>query len=73
VKKSTIVPIYKMDDKTECSNYRGKSLLPTTYTILSNILVSRLAPYTDETIKGHKWGLDGMDQLVIRYSVFVRE
>jgi hypothetical protein len=49
-KGSIIVPIYKKGDKTD-SNYRGKSLLPTTYKILSNILVSRLTLY-----KQSYWG-----------------
>jgi len=32
-------------DKTDCSNYRGKSLLHTTYKILSKIVLSRLTPH----------------------------
>ena len=44
-KGSTIVPIHKKGDKTDCNNYRGISHLPTTYRILSNILLSRLIPY----------------------------
>ena len=40
-KESIILPIYeyKKDDKIDCSNYRDKSLLPTTYNVLSNILL----------------------------------
>jgi len=41
-KASIIKHIYKKDDKTDCSNYTGISLLPTMYQILSNILLSRL-------------------------------
>ena len=38
----------KEGDITVCSNYRGISLLLTTYKILSNILLSRLTPYAEE-------------------------
>jgi hypothetical protein len=53
-KRSIItVPIYK-GDKTDCSNYRGISLLSTSYKILSNILLSRLSPYVDEIVGDHQ-------------------
>ena len=54
-KESIIVPIHKKGDKTDCNNYRGVSLLPTTYKILSNILLSRLIPYAEEIIGDHQW------------------
>ena len=53
-KESIIVPINKKGDKTDSSNYRGISLLPTTYKILSNILLSRLTPYAEEIIGDHQ-------------------
>ena len=55
-KESIIVPIYKKRDKTDCNNYRGISLLPTTYRILSNILLSRLIPYAEEVNGDHLCG-----------------
>ena len=55
-KESIILPIHKKGDKTDCNNYRGISLLPTTYKILSNILLSRLIPYVKEIIGDHQCG-----------------
>jgi hypothetical protein len=37
-KESIIVPIHMKGDTNDCSNYRGISLLSTSYEILSNIL-----------------------------------
>jgi hypothetical protein len=47
-----IVQIFTTDEKTDCSNYRGISLLSTSYKILSNIFLSRLSPYIDNEIVG---------------------
>jgi hypothetical protein len=55
-KESIIVPIYKKGDKTDCSYYRGISLLSTTYKILSNILLSKLTPYAEKIIGEHQCG-----------------
>jgi sorting nexin-29 len=54
-KESIIVSIYKNGDKADCNNYRGISLLQTTYKILS-ILLSRLIPYAEEIIGDHQCG-----------------
>jgi hypothetical protein len=43
-------------DKTDCNNYRGISLLPTSYNNLSNILLSWLGPYVDEINGDHQCG-----------------
>ena len=53
-KESIIVPIYKKGEKTNCSNYRGISLLLTSYKILSSIILGRLTPYVDEIIGDHQ-------------------
>jgi len=55
-KMSIIVPIHKKRDKTDCNNYRGISLLPATYKILTNILLSRLISYAKEIIGDHQCG-----------------
>jgi len=55
-KESIIAPIYKKGDKTECINYRGISLFPTRYKILSNILLPRLIPYAEEVTGDHQCG-----------------
>ena len=55
-KESIIVPLYKKGDETDCSNYSGVSLLPTTYKILSNILISWLTPYAEEITGDHQCG-----------------
>ena len=51
--KSITVLFCQKGDKKVCSNYRGISLLPTTYKILSNIVLSRLIPYAEEIIGDH--------------------
>jgi hypothetical protein len=56
LKESIIVPIYKKGDKTDCSNYRGITLLSTSYKVSSNIFLSRLTPYVDEIIGDHQCG-----------------
>jgi hypothetical protein len=53
-KDSIILPTYMKGDETDCSNYREISLLPTTYKMLSNILLSRLTPYAEEITGDHQ-------------------
>ena len=52
-KESIIILIYKKGNKTECGNYTCIIFLPTTHKILSNILLSRLTPYAEESIGDH--------------------
>ena len=54
--ESIIVSISKKGNKTDCSNYRGISLLPTTYKILSKILLSGLIPNVEDIIRDHQCG-----------------
>ena len=45
--------IYRRGDKTDCSNYRGMSLLSSTYKTSPSIPLSNLTPYIDEIIVGN--------------------
>ena len=71
-KESIIVPIHKKGDKTDCNNYRGISLLPTTYKISFNILLSRLIPYAKEIIGIINVPFDATGRLLIIYSAFAK-
>jgi hypothetical protein len=55
-KEATVVPIHKKGDKTDCSNYRGISLLSTSYNTLSNNLLATLTPYADDITGDHQCG-----------------
>jgi hypothetical protein len=71
-KESIIVLIHKKGDKTDCNNYRGISLLSTTYKILSNFLLSRLIPYAKEIIGIINVAFDATGRLLIIYSAFAK-
>ena len=71
-KESIIVPIYKKGDKTDCNNYRGIPLLPTTYKVLSNNLLSRLIPYAEEVIGDHQCGFQRNRSTTDLYFAFVK-
>jgi sorting nexin-29 len=52
-KESIIVTVHEKGDKIDCNNYRGITLLSTSYKIL---LISRLSLYVDEIIGDHHCG-----------------
>ena len=49
--------VYKKGLKTDCRNCRDMSFLPTTYKILSDILLSMLTTYAEKTFAGHQGGI----------------
>jgi hypothetical protein len=54
--ESIIVPIDKEGDKTDCSNYKGISLLSTMHKILPSVLLSKFTAYAEEITGGSsKW------------------
>jgi hypothetical protein len=66
------VPIYKKGNKTDFSNYRGLTLLPNMYKILSDVLLSRLTPYAEEIIGIINVDFDTTGQILIIYSAFIK-
>ena len=55
-KLSIICPIYKKGDIVECSDYRGVSLLNTSFKILSNILLARVSPFAENITGNYQCG-----------------
>jgi hypothetical protein len=55
-KEYIIVPVHKKGDKIGCNNYRGISLISTSYKMPSNILLPRLSRYIDKIIGDHQCG-----------------
>jgi len=62
-----------MGDKTDCTDYLGIMLLPTTYKILSNILLSRLPPCAVNKIIGAiSVNFNIKDELLLIHSQFIK-
>src|SRR3984885_8868260 len=55
--KAIIVPIHKKKDKTDCTNYRGISLLSTPGKVYTRILQQRLRRYVEEIVSEEQAGL----------------
>jgi hypothetical protein len=55
-KEFITLPIHKKDDKTDCNNHRGISLLLTAYKILSKSLLASSTPYINQVIGDHQCG-----------------
>jgi hypothetical protein len=72
LKESVVVPIHKKGNETDCSKYRGISLLSTSYKILTNILLARLARYSDEITGDHQCGFR-CNRSTTDYIFFIRQ
>jgi hypothetical protein len=74
--EAIIMPIFKKGDKQECSNYRGISLLNTSYKIFSKLIQQRLQPYIENVIKEHQAGFckerSTMDQIYILKEIIAK-
>ncbi|KAI5714830.1 hypothetical protein M8J77_006182 [Diaphorina citri] len=69
-KESIICPILKKGDPLQCKNYRGISLLCTTYKILSIILLKRITPYVEAKMGPQQAGFRGNRSTVDQIHIF---
>ena len=71
--KSIICPIYKKGEKSECSNYRGISLLNTAYKILATATNNRLKTYAEDLLSqeqnGFRRNRSTMDNIFIMRQI----
>ena len=51
-----LCPIFKKGDPTNTENYRGISLLDTTYKVLSTAIINRIKKYASEIIGEYQCG-----------------
>ncbi|XP_055379626.1 uncharacterized protein LOC129610878 [Condylostylus longicornis] len=51
-----ILPIHKKGAKTDCSNYRGITLLNTAYKILAKVIAEKLTIYAEQIIPDYQCG-----------------
>jgi hypothetical protein len=64
--------VCKKGDKTDCNKYMGISLLPTTYKILSNSLLSMLIPYARKLLGIINVDFDAAGHLLTIYCAFIK-
>jgi hypothetical protein len=69
-KGAIVLAIYKKANKTGNSNYRAISHLSTAYSILSNILLSKITTYTEKIIGLISGDFDKSCQLLIICCAF---
>ena len=65
-------PIYKKGEKSECSNYRGNSLLNIAYKIIATVINNRLTTYAENLLRQEQNGfrrnrstIDNIDKLTL--------
>ena len=55
--KTLFKPLYKIDDKSECCNYRGISLVSVGSKLLSNMILFRLKDAIDKVLREEQCGI----------------